>query len=239
MILKKITEIYHEHGGVAGYRQMQIFLLEHKIFLSKTTVHKYMNTELKLFSITRIKKPKYTNGEEHKTFLNIINQDFSSTARNLKWCIDFTYLYLSNGNKRYNCTIIDLYDRSVVASLTGKEITSDLAMQTIKKALTDNTDVKKVILHSDQGSQFTSKTFVDFCESNGIQQSMSKVGCPYDNSPMERYFNTLKTELIYLHHYRTDEELSKAVQNFAYIWYNRHRPHTYNNYKTPIKARFQ
>ena len=41
----------------------------------------------------------------------------------------------------------------------------------------------KIILHSDQGSQYTSRAFTEFCEGKGIQQSMSKAGCPYDNSP--------------------------------------------------------
>ena len=50
-------------------------------------------------------------------------------------------------------------------------------------------------MHSDQGSQFTSKEFTEFCESVGITQSMSKAGYPYDNVPMEHYSNTLKNEL--------------------------------------------
>ena len=51
------------------------------------------------------------------------------------------------------------------------------------------------MLHSDQGSQYTSKEFTEFCEKLGITQSMSKAGYPYDNAPMERYFNTLKNDL--------------------------------------------
>lgn len=49
-------------------------------------------------------------------------------------------------------------------------------------------DTKHLILHSDQGSQFTSKEFTGYCESVGITQSMSKAGYPYDNAPMERYY---------------------------------------------------
>ena len=91
--------------------------------------------------------------------------------------------------------------------------------------------------HSDQESQFTSKDFTEFCQSVGITQSMSKAGYPYDNAPMERYYNTLKNELIYLHYYHNDEELNKAVEEFAYVRYNHVRPHSYNNYKTPYEAR--
>ena len=59
-----------------------------------------------------------------------------------------------------------------------------------------------------------------------------------DNSPMERYFNTLKTDLIYQHHYRTEKELYAAIEEFAYVHYNHVRPHAYNKYKTPYKARY-
>lgn len=99
------------------------------------------------------------------------------------WCTDFTYLNLTNGSKRYNCTIIDLHDRFVVATLNAKEINSELAINTIKKAFAAQPRINAgLILHSDQGAQFTSKAFVDFCSEKNITQSMSKAGYPYDNA---------------------------------------------------------
>ena len=66
-----------------------------------------------------------------------------------KWCTDFTYLFLTDGSKRYNCTILDLYDRSVIASITDKNITANLAIRTLKKALESQPKIKeKLILHS-------------------------------------------------------------------------------------------
>ena len=96
-----------------------------------------------------------------------------------------------------------------------------------------------LILHSDQGSQYTSKAFVEFCESVNVTQGMSKAGYPYDNAPMERYFNTMKNDFINHHEYRTEEELYKAVEEFAYITYNHVRPHSYNGYLTPFEARYR
>ena len=104
-----------------------------------------------------------------------------------KWCTDFTYLFLENHEVRYNCTIIDLHDRSVVASITDRHITSDLAIRTLKKALESQPVLKgELILHSDQGSQFTSKAFVEFCESVHVTQSMSKAGCCPRNDQSSR-----------------------------------------------------
>lgn len=218
---------------------MKVYLERKGITLSTLTVHKYMNSEMGLMSVVRRKRPEYHKGKPHKVFKNILEQDFSCDEINTKWCTDFTYLFLADGSKRYNCTIIDLHDRSVVASITDKNITADLAIRTLRKAIESQPPIKGVlILHSDQGSQFTSREFVNYCKRMNVTQSMSKAGYPYDNAPMERYFNTLKNELIYEHSYKTDQDLYSAVDEFAYVTYNHVRPHSYNHYKTPYEARY-
>ena len=122
---------------------------------------------------------------------------------------NFTYLKLTDGTFRYNCSILDLYDRSIVASITAREMTSELAIKTLEKGLRKVKKIRnKIILHSNQGSQYSSKKFVEYCKKNMIQQSMSRAGCPYDNAPMERYFNTLKNELINHYYYKTEKEIN-------------------------------
>lgn len=114
---------------------MKIFLDRKGFSYSKSTIHKYMNKELKLKSAVMKKKATYLKGTVNKVFPNLLNRDFKAKKPNSVWCTDFTYLNLSNGSKRYNCTILDLYDRSVIATLNGKKITSDLAIKTLKLAL--------------------------------------------------------------------------------------------------------
>ena len=150
-IKASIAEIYHSHGGVDGYRTIHAYLIRRGYTLSRLTVHKYMNTELQLFSISRKRKPDYEYGKAHKIFDNKLNQDFTADKINIKWCTDFTYLFLTDGSKRYNCSIIDLHDRSVIASLTGRNITAELAKLTLQKAIDSQPgmDPKKLLLHSD------------------------------------------------------------------------------------------
>lgn len=238
-ILAEIKSVYHGLGGIVGHRSMRVFLARKGISISKTTVHKYMNKELHLHCICRRKKPGYKKGRAHKIFDNLLDQNFEVSMPNRVWCTDFTYLFLANGNVRYNCTVIDLFDRSVVASTNGKWITTELAIESVKKAISaTGCDTSRLILHSDQGTQFTSLEFVLFCQDLGITQSMSHAGCPYDNAPMERYYNTLKEELIYQRTFQTDDELNYAIQEFAYLWYNQIRPHAYDGYLTPYEKRF-
>ena len=137
-IKNSIREIYHSHGGVDGYRTIHAYLRRKGYHISRLTVHKYMNIEMQLFSISRKKKPDYEHGVAHKVYENKLNQDFNSAEINQKWCTDFTYLFLTDGSKRYNCTIIDLHDRSVVASITERNITADLAKRTWQKHSTRN-----------------------------------------------------------------------------------------------------
>lgn len=216
---------------------MKIFLARKGIHLSKTTVHRYMNQELNLHAVTMRKKQTYVCGEKNKIFPNLLKQNFTADAKNKVWCTDFTYIRLSNGKMRYNCTIMDLYDRSVVATLNSSCINTELAVDTLKRAINNEKAGAGLILHSDQGCQFTSWTFVDFCKSQGIIQSMSKAGCPYDNAPMERFYKTFKDELIYRNCFMNPKALDEAVAQYVFVWYNHVRPHSYNNGMTPFEAR--
>lgn len=231
-----MVEIYHGANGVPGYRMMRDLLTPHGFLYCTATIYKYM-LELGLRSIVRRKKPRGKSGHAHKIFPNLLNQNFYVDQPNKIWCTDFTYLYLADGTTRYNCTIIDLYDRSVLASLNGSQITASLAIETLKIAMKRHRPRRGVILHSDQGSQFTSKEFNEFCSNAWIQQSMSRAGSPYDNAPMERYYNTLKNEHTNLFLFKTKEDLDVSVSDFAYGWYNHVRPHTYNGGLPPSAAR--
>lgn len=198
-----------------------------------------MNRELGLRSVILRKSPKYHSGAQHTHFENLLGQDFTAEEINQKWLTDFTYLFLTGGVVRYNSTILELYDRSVIASITNRRMTSDLAIRTLEKALISQRKIsKELILHSDQGRSYISKAFTEFCAQRGVTQSMSKAGCPYENAPMGRYFNTLKNEEINLHEYRDEDALYRAVEYFAYTTYNHVRPHSYNDYLMPFQARF-
>ena len=168
-----ILDIHHEYSGRPGHRMMAVFLARRNIILSKTTVLKYMQ-ELKIRSVVTPKKPRRHKGERHKKFDNLLNRDFTADAPNRKWCTDFTYIFLSDGAKRYNCSVLDLYDKSIIATKNSVRIDAQLAIDTLRDALERTHAGENLILHSDQGSQYTSRAFTEFCEQKHIRQSMSK-----------------------------------------------------------------
>lgn len=235
-IQTEMLNIYHEHSGNPGYRMMRVYLARKGINLSSTTTLKYMQ-ELKISSTLLRKKPVYKKGEIYKKYKDHLKQNFYAEKKNQKWCTDFTYVYIEDGKTRYNCSIIDLYDRSAVATLNSKRMDAELAINTLKTALERNGYPKDLLLHSDQGSQYTSRAFTEYCEEHSVIQSMSRAGCPYDNAPMERFYETFKTEFLNKHRFLSDEDLNKATNDYVYGFYNHVRPHSANNYMTPFEKR--
>lgn len=237
-IFEIIKYVYYNNNRVTGYRTMRIFLKRYGYELSNPTVHKYMNTMLGLRAMIMRKKPGYKTCHKHKIFDDLLKQNFTVDRKNKVWCTDFTYMRQPDGKFRYNCTIIDLYDRAVIASVNSRYMNTELAISTLQKALKQEHYPKGIILHSDQGAQFTSWDFAAFCKSNGVTQSMSKAGCPYDNAPMERFYNTFKNSFYYVTNFSSVEAMDEATMNYI-NYYNYVRPHSYNNYLTPMEARYR
>lgn len=121
---------------------MRIFIKRYGYEVSNTTMHKYMNKKLNLCAVIMHSKPGYKSGKKHKIFDNLLNQNFTVDCKNKVWCTDFTYMRQQNGKFRYNCSIIDLFDRSAVASLNSNYINTDLAIEVLKKLWNRNIILK-------------------------------------------------------------------------------------------------
>ncbi|PKM72818.1 MAG: hypothetical protein CVU91_07265 [Firmicutes bacterium HGW-Firmicutes-16] len=92
----------------------------------------------------------------------------------------------------YLATVIDLYNRKIIGYSLSKKIDAKLS-----NSLARNADVSGLIFHSDSGCHFSSRSYRDMLEQYGIRSSMSRPGCPNDNSFAESFFATIKKECIY------------------------------------------
>ena len=152
---------------------------------------------------------------------NLLKRNFNTDALNKVWDTDVTYL-IYKGSRAYLSTIIDLYDRHVVAYKISKYNDNKLVMDTLNEAITKEKDVHGLIIHSDQGFQYTSYEYKAICESNGITISMSRKGTPIDDSPIESWHALLKKETLYNNNITSLQEYIQLVEEWI-LFYNTKR----------------
>ena len=120
---------------------------------------------------------------------NLLEQDFNATGPNQKWVGDITYLMTSEG-WLYLAVIIDLYSRTVIGWSMSNRMTADLVCDALKMALFRRGRPKKVIVHSDRGSQYCSHDYRDLITKHQLVQSMSRKGNCWDNACAESFFHS-------------------------------------------------
>ena len=162
---------------------------------------------------------------------NVVKRSFTTEAPNQVWVSDITQ-FMVKGIYYYICVIIDLYSRKVVSHKISTCASTHLVTSTFKKAYCERNKPIGLIFHSDQGSQYTSRTFRELLANNSVVQSFSNPGNPLDNAVAESFFANLKREEIYRHDYRSEKEFRKRISNYMDL-YNRIRPHRNNKYKSP------
>ncbi len=169
----------------------------------------------------------------HKPAANLLQQDFRATAPNQKWVADITYLPTQAGWV-YLAVIIDLFSRKVVGWSMSDRLTTPLISEAMKRAIESRRPRPgELIHHSDRGCQYTSEAFQEILAGMGIECSMSRTGCCYDNAVAERFFWSLKHEWTKHETFRDIEEARWSVFKYIDAFYNSVRIHQTLDYQTP------
>lgn len=232
----KILEGYQQVNGIYGYPRMTVWLRQkHGIHVNRKRVYRLMK-ELGIQARIRKKRRFYGHKEKMVVSENKLNREFTASRPNEKWATDITYL-LFNGRRLYLSTIYDLFNNEVVAYQISKRNDLRLVIQTVKKAVKKR-DVNGVLLHSDQGFQYTSQQYHQLLQQYNITASMSRKGNCLDNACMESFFGHFKSECLYLHHFTMDEEVIQAVHHYMHF-YNHERFQNRLNYLSPVDYRAQ
>lgn len=194
-----------------GYRRMWLWLESQGIHRNPKTVLRVMKKYNALAEIRRRRKWIQMGQQLHK-YENLLNREFQADRPNHKWVTDISYIHTGQG-VLYLSMIRDLYDNSIVAYQTGTRQTVNLVLDTVRLAM--KKEKKKVAaelqLHSNQGSQYTSRAYFNLIQSYGITPSMSRRGNCYDNAMAENFFSILKTECIYRLKPKTFAEARTAI----------------------------
>ena len=210
-----IKDVFDESKGTYGYRRvLEGLKIKYGVIFNHKKVARIMKKyNLQPEYIRRIRPNVFYKRIEENVQPNLVKRNFNTTDFNKIWCTDITYL--SFGSKRtYLSTIIDLYDRHVVAYKISKRNDIDLVINTLLKALSIEKDVYGLIIHSDQGFQYTSNEYKALCTDKGISISMSRKGTPIDDSPMESWHGILKKETLYNNNITSLEHYIQLVEEW-------------------------
>lgn len=223
-----IKEIYDESNQIYGPGKVHAILKDRGYTVSINVVASIMH-ENNWFSIRGGAKALYEINLERKE--NLLKQQFTVTRPNEVWVSDVTEVSFQ-GKKIYLCVIIDLYARKVIAYKISDKNNTPLTKKTFDLAFKNREPKEKLLFHSDQGGNYTSRTFRMYLKEKGVEQSFLRAGMPYDNSVCESFFGIYKQEEFYRTNYKTETEVKKGINNFM-NFYNTKRPHSLLRYRTP------
>ena len=225
---EEIQKIYYDKHQIYGSPKIAATLRSRGIKVTEGMVRQLMQ-DMGLISIREGAKDYYD--KEKSKNKNYLNQKFNTTRPNEVWVSDIT-CFRYNEKYYYICVIVDLCARKVVGYKIGGKNSTQLTKSTFKLAYESRHPDENLIFHTDNGSNYTSKSFRDYLKKLRVTQSFSRPHIPYDNSVMESFFSNMKREELFRTKYRSEKEFRTAVKNYIQF-YNEERPHSKNKYKTP------
>ena len=179
---------------------------------------------------------------------NLLDRDFKADSPNQKWSVDISYiwtaegwLYLAFGRKTIHwivfssVSLMDLFSRRIVGWATSDRLKRDLTLKALRRAVTLRQPPRGLIHHADRGSQYCSTEYRAALAAIGAQVSMSGKGNCYDNSVVETFFKTIKSELIWRTTFQTRQQAHEEIAQYIDGFYNPVRRHSACGYESPIR----
>jgi putative transposase len=234
-LLGLIKHSWLESGSVYGHRKVTTDLRELGETCSRHRVARLMKSEGLRAMVGYGRRPRPLSGPVGSVAKNVLARGFKVSEPNRAWVTDITYIRTYDGFL-YLAVVLDLFSRQVVGWATRPTQHTDLVLQALLAAVWRRKPSPGLLLHSDQGTQFTSEDWQSFLREHDIVCSMSRRGNCWDNAPMERVFRSLKTEWIPTVGYRTAQEAQRDISHFLMHRYNWIRPHQFNDGLAPARA---
>lgn len=231
-LLGKIKQFWLESGCVYGYRNVSRDLKEHGEAVGKNRVYRIMKSA-KISSQRGYKRHRgFRSGELSQAASNKLNRQFNVEKPNQFWVTDFTYIRTYEG-WLYLTVVIDLFSRQVIGWSMKSNPRARLVIDALLMAVWRRKPTSRVLVHSDQGVQYTCSDWRKFLAENNLEASMSRRGNCHDNAVAESFFSLLKTERIKRRIYLTREEARSDIFDYIELFYNPCRRHSSNGGVAP------
>ena len=168
------------------------------------------------------------------THEDLIRRRFYADAPNRIWLTDITEHPTGEG-KVYMCAVRDMFAGIIVGYSIADRMQAQLAVDAVNMAVARRGDVTGCVVHSDRGSQFRSKVFLDALTRHGLAGSMGQVASAGDNAAMESFFALLQKNVLDRRRWATRDELRTAIIHWIEATYHRRRRQTRLGKLTPIE----
>jgi putative transposase len=232
-LLGHIKESWLESGAVYGYRKVTDDLRELGGQCSTRRVQRLMRTAGLRSQTGYAKRKSKRGGAPALIAPNHLQRQFDVREPNRVWVTDITYIRTYEG-WLYLAAVLDLFSRQVIGWSMSSRIDRELAMNALLMAVWRRQPSNTVMVHSDQGSQFSSYDWRDFLQAHNLEQSMSRRGNCHDNAVAESFFQLLKRERIRRKIYVTRDEARQDVFDYIEMFYNPKRRHGFNEKLSPV-----
>ncbi len=228
-----IKQFWLESGGVYGYRKITDDLREVGESCGKHRVLRLMQAEGLRSQAGYGRRPR-SCGRPSMVAPNRLQQQFEVEMPNRVWVTDITYLRTYEG-WLYLAVVLDLFSRQVIGWSMRSRMDSELAINALLMAVWRRQPKNEVIVHSDQGSQFSSHDWQSFLKANNLVASMSRRGNCYDNAVAESFFQLLKRERVRRKIYNSREDARRDIFDYIEFFYNPKRRHGSADRRSPVE----
>ncbi|UDC49922.1 IS3 family transposase [Klebsiella quasipneumoniae subsp. similipneumoniae] len=229
----QIKQFWLESGCVYGYRKIHLDLRDSGQQCGVNRVWRLMNrAEIK--AQVGYRSPRARKGEASIVSPNRLQRQFNPDAPDKRWVTDITYIRTHEG-WLYLAVVVDLFSRKIIGWSMQSRMTKDIVLNALLMAVWRRNPQKQVLVHSDQGSQYTSHEWQSFLKSHGLEGSMSRRGNCHDNAVAESFFQLLKRERIKKKIYGTREEARSDIFDYIEMFYNSKRRHGSSNQMSPTE----
>jgi putative transposase len=180
------------------------------------------------------RKPRHLSGRPASVAPNHLARQFDVQTPNEVWVTDITYIH-THEEWFYLAVVLDLFSRQVVGWSMQSRIDKELVISALLMAIWKRKPTQSVMVHSDQGSQFSSYEWQGFLKEHNLIASMSRRGNRHDNAVVESFFQLLKRERIKRRTYLNREQARQDVFDYIEMFYNPIRRHSHNDGLSPVK----
>ncbi|HCA7355790.1 TPA: IS3 family transposase [Citrobacter freundii] len=229
----QIKQFWLESGCVYGYRKIHLDLRDSGQQCGVNRVWRLMN-RAGIKAQVGYRSPRAHKGEVSIVSPNRLQRQFNPDAPDERWVTDITYIRTHEG-WLYLAVVVDLFSRKIIGWSMQSRMTKDIVLNALLMAIWRRNPLKQVMVHSDQGSQYTSHEWQSFLKSYGLEGSMSRRGNCHDNAVAESFFQLLKRERIKKKIYGTREEARSDIFDYIEMFYNSKRRHGSSNQMSPTE----